>query len=547
MTPRLLVIAILIAALSALVYVGQQVFHRDRDALFARFGQERAQGVENAARALAADVADIGEDLELVSTLLETSESPQQVQRTLHAIATVKREYLALHGRTGDETTRVVANDASPEAAALSEETLDAMLAKAHAQPGRLYISGPFAVTERAMWYRVFARRATPEGPAVAVAVDTSILLPRLKLQRTPGSKRVILDGEGRPAPGSDRELSTVLEGERAQFVSVLAHVRAGQTGSVLLPSSVATRMKLPDSPAVAIGVPLSIDNGSPWTLLVVVSTAPLDRQERLIIQRVLAGSALVLVLLIAAAAYVIHNTYRARALRDRVRDADRLAHTGKLVTAGQLAAGIAHEIGTPLNVARGRVELSLSHLGATHPEAENHRIVLDQIDRVTRLLQQLLDYVRPAPILVEHVDLAAVLPAIQQLLLPQATKRGVTLEVAAQPALLRANPDQVQQIIVNLVVNAIDACSTGGRVSLACRTSQELVILEISDDGHGIARELQKQVFDPFFTTKKRGQGTGLGLWVVAQLVRQQAAEIELESAPEHGTTVRVTWPVVS
>lgn len=547
MTPRLLVIAILIAALSALVYVGQQVFHRDRDALFAKFGQERAQGVENAARALAADVADIGEDLELVSTLLETSDSPQQAQRTLHAIATVKREYLALHGRTGDETTRVVAIDAPPETAALSAATIDDMLDKAHAQPGPLFISGPYAATEEAMWYRVFARRAKPDGPSVAVAVDTTVLLPRLKLQRAPSSRRVILDGDGHAAPGSDPELVSVLEVDRAPFAPALEAVRGGDTGSVLLSASVATRMKLPDSAAVAIGVPLSIDSGPPWTLLYVVSTAPLDRQERTIIQRVLAGSALVLVLLIAAAAYVIHNTYRARALRDRVRDADRLAHTGKLVTAGQLAAGIAHEIGTPLNVARGRVELSLSHLGTTHPEAENHRIVIDQIDRVTRLLQQLLDYVRPAAAVMEQVDLASVLPTIQQLLLPQATKRGVTLDVEAQPAMMRANPDQVQQIIVNLVVNAIDACSSGGKVSLACRTSQDRVILEVTDDGHGISRELQKQVFDPFFTTKKRGQGTGLGLWVVAQLVRQQSAEIELESAPERGTTVRVTWPVVS
>jgi signal transduction histidine kinase len=224
-----------------------------------------------------------------------------------------------------------------------------------------------------------------------------------------------------------------------------------------------------------------------------------------------------------------------------------RLIHSEKLVTAGQLAAGIAHEIGTPLNVARGRVELALSHLGEHHAEAENHRLVIDQIDRVTRLIQQLLDYVRSAPNAVQTVDLVHTAHAVRDLLAPQAAKRNVTLDAndVGEAASLRADPDQVQQIIVNLALNAIDACERGGVVTLRTIRLDDKVVLEVADTGHGIQRDIQKQVFDPFFTTKKRGQGTGLGLWVVAQLVRAQAAEIELDSAPGQGTTVRVSWPV--
>jgi signal transduction histidine kinase len=362
-------------------------------------------------------------------------------------------------------------------------------------------------------------------------------------VQRSIASRRAFLDGEGRAAPGSDPELAAMLASEPARFAPVLERARHGETGTAVLDAPAARELSLPDSAAVAIGVPLSIDRGPPWTLLVVSSTASLDRQQQTIVQRVVAGSTIVLLLLLGGAAYVLRSTYRARVLRDRVRDAERLAHTGKLVTAGQLAAGIAHEIGTPLNVARGRVELSLSHLGATHAEADNHRIVISEIDRVTRLIQQLLDYVRPAPAMVETLDLAAVLPAVQRLLQPQASKRGVSLEVEAEPARLRANPDQIQQILVNLTVNAIDACEKGGHVTLVARADRGRAVLEVADDGHGISREDQKQVFDPFYTTKKRGQGTGLGLWVVAQLVRQQGAEIELESKPARGTTVRVTW----
>jgi signal transduction histidine kinase len=146
-----------------------------------------------------------------------------------------------------------------------------------------------------------------------------------------------------------------------------------------------------------------------------------------------------------------------------------------------------------------------------------------------------------------QEIELTHALSAVRDLLAPQAAKQKVSLEVDVPPSAsrLHADPDQLQQIVVNLALNAIDACKPGGRVRLGARSKDSTVTLGISDDGHGIAPEIQKQVFDPFFTTKKRGQGTGLGLWVVAQLVRAQAAEIELDSAPGRGTTVRVTWPV--
>ncbi|HSN24956.1 MAG TPA: ATP-binding protein, partial [Kofleriaceae bacterium] len=227
----------------------------------------------------------------------------------------------------------------------------------------------------------------------------------------------------------------------------------------------------------------------------------------------------------------------------------DRLLRSEKLVTAGQLAAGIAHEVGTPLNVARGRIELAMSHLGAEHDETPNHRVAIDQIDRVTRLIQQLLDYVRPTPDAMQLIEPASALVTVRDLLATQATKRGVSLDLAALPALpaIRANPDQVQQVLVNLVLNALDACERKGHVDLSAALRGDHVVMEVRDDGHGIPREVQAQVFDPFFTTKKRGQGTGLGLWVVAQIVRAHAGEVELESAPEQGTRVRVAWPVAA
>jgi len=673
--PLILVSGTLIAALSLLVVVGIRVLERDRDALFSRYGREREQAIAEAARGVAAEVADIGDDLELASTLLQGAETTRLAERELHAIATIKREYLVMYARTDDgETTKVTAFDAPAGVAIRADAALEQLLALADKEPGKLHVSTAYAPAgDPAAWYRVFARRPKDHGPVVAVVVDTGVLLARMKLQRDSMSRTLVLDAAGAPAVVSDRGLSSLVTNQPDAFGPVLANVNvnANASSAAVLDNDLARVIGLPDAAAVAVSVPLVVDSGPPWTLLVVASTQALQAQERTVVRRVVVGGALVLVLLLSAAAYVLHNTFRARTLRERVRHTDHLAHltekaekildhipsgvlalseecrvTGvnrwlaerigsevigrrldatfaagrpedvdlvmqlvqralktrepqtlhreriallgqeaslnihavplargigdvsvllvfedlselrrieqrllhseKLVTAGQLAAGIAHEVGTPLNVARGRVELSLSHLGSDHQEADNQRLVIDQIDRVTRLIQQLLDYVRPAATAMQDVDLAHSLHVVAELLAPQAAKRAVTLRVdAPKPTKLHADPDQVQQIIVNLVLNAVDACERGGQVSLRTRSQDKGVVLAIEDDGHGIPPEIQKQVFDPFFTTKKRGQGTGLGLWVVAQLVRAQSAEVELDSRPGKGTTVRVVWPV--
>ncbi|MGE0402215.1 MAG: sensor histidine kinase [Kofleriaceae bacterium] len=542
--PLLLVSVALLAALSLLVVTGLRVFERDRDELLARYGHDREVGLAEAARGLVGDVADVSDDLELAAAVLHGADSPTLAERELHAIATIKREYLAMHARTDEGvTTKVTALDAPPNMAQLSDVALDAGLDTAERVRGRLHVT---PVQGGSSWLRVFARRPASHGPSVAVVVDMEVLVSRLKLQRDPMSRFAVLDANGTAAASSDRALGALLRGRPTVAGDVRAAVATGEAARTVVDSEIARAIGLPDANAIVIGVPILVDVGAPWTLLSVISTQALQTQERTVVRRVIVGSVLVLVLLLSAAGYVLYNTFRARALRDRLAHADRLAHLEKLALAGQLAAGIAHEIGTPLNVARGRVELSLSHLGSDHAEAKNQRIVIDQIDRVTRLIQQLLDYVRPTPARVQLIDLAASLQSVKQLLEPQAAKREVTLEVDATTSTpILTDADQLQQILVNLTLNAVDACEQGGNVALRTRSRSGAVVLEVEDTGHGIQPELQKHVFDPFFTTKKRGQGTGLGLWIVAQLVRAQSAEIEIDSIPGKGTTVRVVWPV--
>src|SRR5690349_1702010 len=126
--PLLLVSASLVAALSVLVFVGMRVLERDRTSLFERYGDARALAMEEAARGVSAEVADIGDDLELASTLLQNAETSQLAEREMHAIATIKREYLVMYARTDDgETTKVTAFDAPPGVAARADGALEAM------------------------------------------------------------------------------------------------------------------------------------------------------------------------------------------------------------------------------------------------------------------------------------------------------------------------------------------------------------------------------------------------------------------------------------
>jgi signal transduction histidine kinase len=232
------------------------------------------------------------------------------------------------------------------------------------------------------------------------------------------------------------------------------------------------------------------------------------------------------------------------------------LLRAEKLATVGILAAGIAHEIGTPLGVVRGRAEYLLGKLGAQHPQAPGVSVIIDQIDRVSRTLRQLLDFSRVQPAPVREVALAPLVRGLHELLRVEAERRKVALAVEVPEALpmLAADPDQLQQVLINLVLNACDACEAGGTVRVSAEASGpgapgawSGVRVAVRDDGRGIPPEDLHRVFDPFFTTKKRGQGTGLGLTVVAQIVRNHGARVELESEPGKGTCVTLLWPAAA
>ncbi len=231
---------------------------------------------------------------------------------------------------------------------------------------------------------------------------------------------------------------------------------------------------------------------------------------------------------------------------------ASQLLRAEKFATVGVLAAGFAHEVGTPLGVMRGRAEMLVSKLQPESHDARNAAIIVEEIDRISRTIRELLDFSRTSRAAAHaSVRLDAVVANVAELLAFEARSRAVSIEldVPAHLPALAADVDQLKQVLVNLTMNALHACAMGGRVRVQARTDPRgaRAVIEVVDDGAGIPDAYRHRVFDPFFTTKKRGKGTGLGLTVVAQIVRNHGGEIDLDSAVGRGTRVVVGWPLAS
>jgi signal transduction histidine kinase len=233
-----------------------------------------------------------------------------------------------------------------------------------------------------------------------------------------------------------------------------------------------------------------------------------------------------------------------------------------KLAAVGRLASEVAHEVGTPLNVIAGRAGIIQQALAPEHPSLRHVETIARQVERITAILRQLLDYARPRQPAVRPVALRPILEQIVDLLAPLARRRAVRLEqdVPDDTPLLLADPDQLQQVLINLTGNALDATAAAGAVRLyagepspppagasAVRRGspkRPSVTLVVEDTGCGMPGEQLERVFEPFFTTKHRQAGTGLGLAIVEDIVRAHQGAIEVRSAEGRGTTVVIEWP---
>ena len=236
------------------------------------------------------------------------------------------------------------------------------------------------------------------------------------------------------------------------------------------------------------------------------------------------------------------------------------LRHSDRISTLGRLASSVAHELGNPLNVIELRAQLITSGGVTALPQAQqNAAAILEQTRRMTRIINEILSFVRMQPARIERVDLIDVLRKAVSLTLYASRKHGTSMVVDLPEKGIDLDGDagKLLQVFVNLVLNGIEAMPSGGVLNLC--TSDELrpalddpegtprhfVRIDVSDQGVGIAAELLPRVFEAFFSTKSAQGGTGLGLSIAQGIVQEHAGWIDVVSELGHGATFRVYLPV--
>ncbi len=237
-------------------------------------------------------------------------------------------------------------------------------------------------------------------------------------------------------------------------------------------------------------------------------------------------------------------------AAREQIETLEKLRHTERLATLGQLSAGMAHELGTPLNVISGRAKLIASEELTPAETTHSARIIGEQAERMTHIMRQLLDYARRGEIRKQPVMVAELLANVVEMLHPILTKQRIEIELnlPLEALQVRADIGQLQQVLLNLAMNGIQAMGRGGtlRFDLSLHPEDENQLrISISDEGCGIAADHLPHIFDPFFTTKEVGQGTGLGLSIAQGIVSEHGGKIEIDSSPGRGSCFRLSLPL--
>jgi two-component system, NtrC family, sensor kinase len=227
----------------------------------------------------------------------------------------------------------------------------------------------------------------------------------------------------------------------------------------------------------------------------------------------------------------------------------ERLARASRAAVMGTFAMGIAHEVSTPLGVIVGRAEQLLGRITGDDRAERSARTIIEQADRIKLLVRRFLDLARGGPPEFARVDSSSVVRGAIALVAHRFEKAGVTLatDVPSQMPTIQCDRALLEHALVNLLLNACEACKPGNRVELTARSDGRLVAFVVTDDGAGITSEDAARATEPFFTTKSEGTGTGLGLAIASEIVKSHRGTLTITPRSPRGTRACVEIPIPS
>jgi two-component system NtrC family sensor kinase len=241
-----------------------------------------------------------------------------------------------------------------------------------------------------------------------------------------------------------------------------------------------------------------------------------------------------------------------------RIQAFEQLRHAERLSTLGRLSAGMAHELGTPLNVIYGRAKLIRANDLPADDIVDCARIIGEQTERITKIIQGLLDFSRRKKPLRSRQDMETLVRQVLDMLTQPARKAKVSFNLIQNGDLptVFIDPIQVQQVITNIVMNGIQAMDGGGRLDVALtvgrkprpygtRSEARCLMIAVKDEGPGIPPDRRAHLFEPFYTTKEVGAGTGLGLSIAYGIIEEHGGWIDVESEPGEGACFTVHLPL--
>jgi PAS domain S-box-containing protein len=233
------------------------------------------------------------------------------------------------------------------------------------------------------------------------------------------------------------------------------------------------------------------------------------------------------------------------RDLRAQLNLEERMRWKERMASFGELAAGLAHEVGNPLANLLSGVELLLARPHAPDEANEVHRVLRSEIKRLQRLVRQTLTLARWKPPDLEEVPLPSVLDFVANAVRPRAAEASISVireDTALGDLTIEADPDQLKQALVNLASNALEAMEAGGQLTLACDVEPHQVLIEVRDTGKGISSEDLPRVYDLYYS--RRSGGSGIGLSIVKRIIEAHQGKVEVMSELGAGTTFQITLP---